>query len=78
MNMQTLMAAEFQAGSDRLVGTPRSLFTIAGPGASPFGFRNYAATPDGQRFVAIVSAVDEAPHSATVILNWRASINQKP
>jgi hypothetical protein len=77
MNRGAVMAAEFHAASDRLVGEPRLLFTIAGAGTGPFGFRNYAATPDGQRFVAIVAADDPTPHPAIVILNWRASLGEK-
>jgi Tol biopolymer transport system component len=79
LNHGALMATEFHGQSDRPVGAPRSLFTIAGSGGGPFGFgRSYAVTPDGQRFVAIVSATDPTPHPATVILHWRASINKKP
>jgi len=77
LNRGAVMAAEFHAAADRLVGAPRLLFTIAGVGAGPFGFRNYAATPDGQRFVAIVSGADPTPHPATVILNWRASLAER-
>ena len=77
MNRGALMAAEFHAGSDRPAGVPRSLFTIGGSGGGPFGSaRRYAVTPDGQRFVAIVSATDPTPHPATVILNWPASIKK--
>lgn len=44
----------------------------------PLGFgRKYAVTPDGQRVLAIVSATVQASHPATVILNWRESINKK-
>jgi len=79
MNRGAIMATEFHGQSDRPVGAPRSLFTIPGSGGGPFGFgRSYAVTPDGQRFVAIVSATDPTPHPATVILNWRARINKKP
>ena len=77
MNRGAVMGAQFHAGSDRLVGVPRLLFTIAGAGRGPFGFRNYAATPDGQRFIAIVAADDATPHPATVFLNWRASLGEK-
>ncbi len=73
----TVMAAEFHTASERTVGAPHSLFTIAGSGQGLLGFRNYAATPDGQRFVAIVSVDDPTPHPATVILNWRASLGKK-
>jgi Tol biopolymer transport system component len=71
-----IMAAEFHPGSDRLFSTPRTLFTIAGAADRP-RYRNYAPTPDGQRFVAIVTAGDATPHPATVILNWRASLAEK-
>ena len=74
VNRGALMAAEFHGEGDRLAGVPRALFTIAGSGAGPNRYRNYAATPDGQRFVAIVSAGDPTPHPATVILDWRASL----
>jgi Tol biopolymer transport system component/aminoglycoside phosphotransferase (APT) family kinase protein len=77
MNRGAVMAAEFHAGSERLVGAPRQLFTITGAGRGPFDFRNYAVTPDGQRFVAIVAAEDDTPHPATVILNWRGSLAEK-
>ena len=77
MNRGAIMAAEFHPGSDRLVGAPRLLFTIAGAGTGPFGFRNYAVTPDGQRFVVIVTAADATPHPATIILSWRASLSEK-
>lgn len=73
MNHGTLMTTAFHAQSDRPVGTPRSLFTIAGSG----GGRSYAVTPDGQRFVAIVSTIDPTPHPATVILNWRAALETR-
>lgn len=73
MNRDAVMAAEFHAQSDRPVGTPRSLFTIAGSR----GGRSYAVTPDGQRFVAIVSTIDPTPHPATVILNWRAALEKR-
>ena len=74
VNRGALMAAEFHGEGERLAGAPRALFTIAGSGAGPNRYRNYAATPDGQRFVAIVSAGDPTPHPATVILDWRASL----
>ncbi len=77
MNGGAVMAAEFHATSDRLVGAPHRLFTIAAAGTGPFGFRTFAATPDGQRFVAIVSANDPTPHPATIILNWAASLRGK-
>jgi len=72
----TLMVADFREASDRPAGTPRSLFKIAGLADSVrFNLgRAFAVTPDGQRFVAIVSTIDATPHPATVILNWRASI----
>jgi Tol biopolymer transport system component len=77
MNRGAVMAAEFHAAGERPVGAPHRLFNIAGAGRGPFGFRNYAATPDGQRFIAIVAADDAAPHPAIVILNWRASLALK-
>jgi len=72
INRGTLMAAAFRGENDRVVDAPRSLFTIANCG--PDSLRNYAATPDGQRFVAIVLTANATPHSSTVMLNWRASI----
>ncbi len=78
LNRGAVMAADFHGASDRLVGAPHLLFTIAGAGRDPLGLkRNYAATPDGQRFVAIVSVDDATPHLATIILNWRASLAEK-
>ena len=78
MNSGALMATEFHGQSDRPVGAPRPLFTIAGSGGGPFGFgRSYAVTPDGQRVIAIVSATDPTPHPASVILNWRAALEKR-
>jgi Tol biopolymer transport system component len=70
----TVMAAELRAG--RLVGSPRSLFTIAGSSGIRI-HRNFAATPDGQRFIAIVSG-DQPANPATVMLNWRAGLDSRP
>jgi dipeptidyl aminopeptidase/acylaminoacyl peptidase len=76
VNGGTVMAAEFSGLGDRPAGVPRALFTIAGAGGV-LGFgRSYAVTPDGQRFVAIVSVPDTTPHPATVILNWRATLGE--
>jgi Tol biopolymer transport system component len=78
MNRDALMAAEFHARSDRPAAVPRALFTIAGFGGDRLKYgRKFAVTPDGQRFVAIVSTTDALPHPATVILNWRQSLNRK-
>ncbi|HQZ15996.1 MAG TPA: hypothetical protein PLD86_03885 [Vicinamibacteria bacterium] len=67
----------FQGTGDRPAGTPRALFTIAGFGGARPEFRNFAAMPDGRRFVALVSVADPTPHPATIILNWRASLARK-
>jgi hypothetical protein len=78
MNSGVLMATEFHGQSDRPVGAPRPLFTIAGSGGGPLEFgRSYAVTPDGQRVIAIVSATDPTPHPASVILNWRAALEKR-
>ena len=34
-------------------------------------------TPDGQRFIAIVSGADQPANPATVILNWRAGLDSR-
>jgi len=77
----TVMAAEFSGLADRPVGVPRALITIVDSSMVPFrGLvsleRSYAVTPDGQRFVAIVAVPDTTPHPATVILNWRATLDE--
>ena len=72
-NFGAVMAADFHGQGERPASAPRQLFTITGIGGGDFGFgRSYAVTPDGQRFLAIVCTTDAAPHSATVLLNWRA------
>ena len=70
-SQNTIMAVDVHSGSDRPAGTPRSLFTIAGLASQ--ATQPFSVTPDGQRFVAIVSVTDAIPHPATVILNWGAS-----
>jgi len=77
MNRGAVMAAAFHAAGDRLIEAPRLLFTITGAGRGLFGFRNFAATPDGQRFIAIAAADDATPPPATVVLNWRAGLAEK-
>ena len=74
-NGATVMTTEFHARSDSPVAEPRALFTIAGFGGGQYG-RHFAVTPDGQRFVAIISSTDAVPRPATVILNWRQSLNR--
>jgi Tol biopolymer transport system component/tRNA A-37 threonylcarbamoyl transferase component Bud32 len=69
-NQNTIMAVEVHSGSDRPAGTPRSLFAI--PGFGPQTGQSFSVTPDGQKFIAIVSVVDTTPRPATVILNWAA------
>jgi Tol biopolymer transport system component len=73
VNRGALMSAQFRAQGERPVGSPRQLFTFAN-GAGPLGFgRSYAVTPDGERFIAIVSPAGQVAPPATVILNWRAT-----
>jgi Tol biopolymer transport system component/tRNA A-37 threonylcarbamoyl transferase component Bud32 len=78
MNGATVLAAAFNAVGDRPAAAPRALFTIAGfaPGRGRYG-RRFAVTPDGQRFVATVSTTDGPSHPATVVLNWRQSLDRK-
>ena len=74
---RTLMAVEFRGQNDRPAGTPRALFTLALSASGSLGYgRKYAVAPDGQRFLAIVPAATQAPHPATVILNWRESLER--
>jgi Tol biopolymer transport system component len=67
----TIMAVDVHSGSDQPAGAPRPLFTITG--LTTQTGQPFSVTPDGQRFIAIVSVTDPTPHPATVILNWAAA-----
>ncbi len=67
----TLMSVQIAAASGRLrPGSPRPLFkTRLARGAS----RNrYAVSPDGQRFLMMVSADEPSSSPVTVVVNWLA------
>ena len=55
-------------------GTPQRLFTIDRQKASPGNPRNlaYDVTPDGQRFLLVVTAGDQPPPQISVVANWSA------
>ncbi len=73
LNGLTIMAVATGAGDDPPVGSPQALFTIDGLKRQQGTDRLYSATPDGQRFIAVMPVVDTAPRPATVILNWAPS-----
>ncbi len=72
----TLWSAPFRGPGEPSVGTPAPLFTIPGFGGSRREFRNFAPTPDGRRFLALVSVEDPTPRPANIILNWRPAGTQ--
>jgi hypothetical protein len=55
--------------------TPQSLFDFA-PLATFAGTLDYQPTADGQRFLALVPASDEAPAPITVVLNWQTGLKK--
>jgi hypothetical protein len=72
-----LMSVAVQVISGSLEpGTPRALFTIPFTlsTAGSLARYTYDATPDGERFLAVVPAGDAASPPMTVILNWQAAL----
>ena len=53
------------------IGPSLELFTLDVPLDM---YSPYAATPDGERFVGIITATERAGGLATVILNWAAGL----
>jgi eukaryotic-like serine/threonine-protein kinase len=72
-----LMAVPVESGTALEVSSAVPLFRaqlLNGPAAAP-GFRaQYDVTPDGQRFLLNVPAVEAQPPSVTVVLNWPAGL----
>jgi serine/threonine protein kinase/Tol biopolymer transport system component len=76
-----LMAVPFATGQSGVnVGTPKALFQM--PNLIEEGrllmptSNNYVATPDGQRFLAAVSARDPNAAPFSVVVNWLAVSNR--
>ena len=68
-----MMVVDIRLGQDLPAGTPRELFEIG-----QLESRNeYAVTPDGQRFLAIVPGGTATIGSAIVILNWAAGLQAR-
>jgi serine/threonine protein kinase/Tol biopolymer transport system component len=63
-------------------GNPKALFDVRLPGTVVTGgistFKPYDVSPDGQRFLVIVTTQDRATSAPlTVVVNWQANLKQK-
>jgi serine/threonine protein kinase/dipeptidyl aminopeptidase/acylaminoacyl peptidase len=64
-----LMAVDITLGTEVHSGTPHVLFDTRMTVFADWS-RQYAVTPDGQRFLILKSVGEEAPKPITVVLNW--------
>lgn len=62
-----LMAVDTRLDLDRPAGTPRELFRIDGLPV----LRDYAVTPDGRRFLAVLLTPAKTMPPAVVLLGWK-------
>jgi hypothetical protein len=69
-----LAAVEVAAGPDFHAGAPKILFQ-APPGAAP-GFSTWDVSPDGNRFLFVVSTDQVNSPPFIVVLNWQAGLNK--
>lgn len=72
-----LVAVEVKTDGTFEAGVPKPLFELHSPTvAGPFAI-SYAATADGQRFLVLRSAVEQASTTPiTVVVNWAAEVKQ--
>jgi Tol biopolymer transport system component len=75
----TLMAVPIDSTGEFHAGVPQALFTLhlaAGARSSNNSGHVYAATKDGQRFLAISTREQSSQSPLTVRLNWTAAIQR--
>ena len=68
-------SVELTPGSEINVGMPHVLFDT---GIKPFPDwgKQYAVSPDGQRFLLLKPVAEAAPTPITVVLNWTAGLKK--
>ena len=75
----SVIAVGVRAGPSLEIGSPMPLFKVRIGPTRNFGYDvNYSVTRDGQRFVIrTLAEQSESISTTTVILNWRANLNQQ-
>jgi hypothetical protein len=75
----SVIAVGVHAGPSLEIGSPMPLFKVRMGPTRNFGYDvNYSVTRDGQRFVIrTLAGESESISTTTVILNWRANLNQQ-
>ncbi|NNE43318.1 MAG: protein kinase [Gemmatimonadetes bacterium] len=68
-----LMSVSMDSEADLKIGSPEELFSLTWAGA---GDREYAPSPDGQRFLFVRDIVEAEVAPFTVVLNWTAVLPQ--
>jgi eukaryotic-like serine/threonine-protein kinase len=75
-NGRKMMAVDYTAQPSFSAGKPRMLFQ--GPYTiTPRSATDYDVSPDGQRFLMLKPAAEQAPGQINVVLNWPEELKQK-
>jgi len=72
---QKMMAVDYTAQSSFSAGKPRMLFQGAYT-TTPRSATDYDVSPDGQRFLMLKPAAEQAPGQINVVLNWPGELKQ--